>query len=77
MEAYFVPKADKFLGRSMTTLPTVINKDLGRLPASDLKIKTKKELDHLRSITLTEDRTPQSRLSANIREAAKASKSEH
>ena len=48
MEAYFDPKGDKFRGRSITTLPTVINKTC-HLPAGDLKLKTKNDLDHLRS----------------------------
>ena len=39
------------------------------------KFKTKNDLDYLRSIAT--DKTQKMRLSANIREAAEASKSEH
>ena len=55
MEAFFVPKRDKFKGRPMTTLPTVINKDLIRLPSCELKFKTKNDVDLLKS--KAEDRT--------------------
>ena len=74
METYFVPKGDNIRGRPITSLPTGINKDLCRRPAGDLKFKPKNDLDHLRSTA--EDRTQWRRLSANIREAAEASKSE-
>ena len=75
-EAFFVLKGDKFRGRPVTALPTVDNKDLIRIPARELKFKTRNDLDHLRSIA--KDRTKWSRrLSANIREAAEASKSKH
>ena len=59
----------------ISTLPTVINKDLCPIPAGELKIKTKNDFDYLRS--KAEDRTQRKRLSANIQEAAKAFKSEH
>ena len=55
MEAYFAPKGDKFRGKSITTLPTVINKDLCRILEGSLKLKAINDLNHLRSIA--EDRT--------------------
>ena len=74
MEAFFVPNGDKFRGGPIATLPTVIKKDSIRLPAGELKFKTKNDLDHLRA----EDRTQSwGKISANIGEAAEASKSEH
>ena len=73
MEVFFVPKGDKFRERSLKT--TVNVKDLIHIPAGELKLKTNYDLDHLRSIA--EDRTQWRRLSANILEAAEASKLEH
>ena len=64
MQAYFVPKGDKFRGRQLPTLPTDINKDLCRILAGEMKLKTKNDLDHLRSTA--EDRAQWRRLSANI-----------
>ena len=64
MKAYFIPKGDEFRRKPITTLSTDINKDLCRTPAGDFKLKTKTDLDHLRSIA--EDRTQWRRLSANI-----------
>ena len=61
MEAIFVPKGDKFRGTPVTTVPTVINKDFIRIPAGELKFKSKNDLDHLRSDA--EDRTQGRRLS--------------
>ena len=77
METFFVPKDDNFRGRPITTLPSTNNhhKDLIRIDIGELKFKTKNDLYHLRSIA--DDRTQWRRLSANIREAAEASKSEH
>ena len=49
MEAFFVLKGDKFQGRLITTLPTVINKDFIHIPAGEVTSKTKNDLDHLRS----------------------------
>ena len=50
LEASFVPKEDKFRGRPISTLLTVINKDLNRTPTGELKFKTKNYLNHLTSI---------------------------
>ena len=50
MKAYLVPKRNKFRGKQITTLPTVDNRDLCRLQAGELKLKTKNNLDHYRSI---------------------------
>ena len=68
MEGYFVPKGDNIRGRPITTLIIVINKDLCRVPTGELKLRTKNDLDHLRSTA--EDRTQWRRLSANTLEAA-------
>ncbi|GFR64481.1 very-long-chain enoyl-CoA reductase [Elysia marginata] len=43
-------RSGKFLGRPITTLPSVLNKDLSRLPTGELRLKTNEDLDHLRSI---------------------------
>ncbi|GFR94721.1 hypothetical protein ElyMa_002674600 [Elysia marginata] len=51
MEAYFVRKGGKFLGRLITTPPNVLNKDLSRLPTGELRLKTNEDLDHLRSVS--------------------------
>ena len=59
----------------LITQPTDINKDLICIPPGQLKFKIKNDLDHLGLIA--EDRTQRRRLSANIRESAEASKSEH
>ncbi|GFR81769.1 hypothetical protein ElyMa_002348300 [Elysia marginata] len=72
MEAYFVRKGGKFLGRPITTLPNVLNKDLSRLPTGELRLKTNKDLDHLRSIA--QDRPQWKGLTKKIREAAEASR---
>ena len=53
---------------------TIMNKDLCRIPADGLKLKTKNDQEHLRS--KAEDRTQWRKQSGNIREAAEASKSE-
>ena len=74
-EVFFVPKGDKFRRRPITTLPMVIDKDHICISAGEIKFKTKNDLNHLRS--LGEDRTQRGRLSANILEAAEASKLEH
>ncbi|GFS02849.1 hypothetical protein ElyMa_001133800 [Elysia marginata] len=74
MEAYFVRKGGKFLGRPITTLPNVLNKDLSCLPTGELRLKTNEDLDHLRSIA--QDRQQWKGLTAKIREAAEASRSE-
>ncbi|GFR68688.1 hypothetical protein ElyMa_003738900 [Elysia marginata] len=75
LEAYFVRKGGKFLGRSITTLPNVLNKDLSRLPTGELRLKTNDDLDHLRSIA--QDRQQWKGLTTKIREAAEASRSEN
>ena len=41
LEAYFIPKGDKFRRRPIKTLPTSIKKDLCFQPAGELKLKTK------------------------------------
>ena len=64
MEAFFVPKGDKFRARPITGLPTVVNKYLIRVSAGKLTFKTKTDLDRLRSIA--EDKTKWRRLSATI-----------
>ena len=46
MEAYFVPKDDKFRGCPIPTLPTVINNDFCPIPAGELTLITKDDLDH-------------------------------
>ncbi|GFR97646.1 hypothetical protein ElyMa_000997800 [Elysia marginata] len=74
MEAYFVRKGGKFLGRPITTLPNALNKDLSRLPTGELRLKTNEDLDHLRSIA--QDRQQWKGLTTKIREAAEASRSE-
>ncbi|GFR68057.1 hypothetical protein ElyMa_005599000 [Elysia marginata] len=74
MEAYFVCKGEKFLGRPITTLPNVLNKDLSRLATGELRLKTNEDLDHLRSIA--QDRQQWKGLTTKIREAAEASRSE-
>ena len=74
MEVYFVSKGDNSRGRPITAPPTVIKKDLCQIPSGELKLKTKNDLDHLRSIA--EDRKQWRRLSANIQEATEVSKSE-
>ncbi|GFR60240.1 nose resistant to fluoxetine protein 6-like [Elysia marginata] len=66
------PKGGKFLGRSITTLPNVLNKDLSRLPTSELRLKTNEDLDHLRSIA--QDRQQWKGLTTKIREAAEESR---
>ncbi|GFR85193.1 hypothetical protein ElyMa_004167600 [Elysia marginata] len=71
MEAYFVRKGGKFLGRPITTLPNVLNKFLSRLPTGELRLKTNEDLDHLRSIA--PDRQQWKGLTTKIREAAEAS----
>ena len=48
--------------------------DIYKIKNGELKVKTKNDLDHLRSIA--EDKTQWRRLSANIREAAESYKSE-
>ena len=50
MEEYFVLKGDTFRVRPITRLPTAVTKDICRIPAGDLKLKTKNDLDHLRSV---------------------------
>ena len=75
MKVYFVFNGDKFRVKPIPTLPTVINKDLICIPAGELKFKTKNDLDHLRS--KAENQTQWRILTANMREAAEASKSEH
>ena len=55
MEAFFIPKGDKYRGRPIKTQTTVINKNLIRIPAGELKFKTKNDFDKQRSIE--EDRT--------------------
>ncbi|GFS00368.1 hypothetical protein ElyMa_002812800 [Elysia marginata] len=57
MEAYFVRKDGKFLGRPIRTLPNVLNKDLSRLPTGELRLKTNEDLDHLRSNYCTRQTT--------------------
>ena len=47
----------------MTTLLTVINKDLCHIPTGEVKLNIKNGLDHLRPVA--EDRTQWRRLSAN------------
>ncbi|GFR75917.1 hypothetical protein ElyMa_005787300 [Elysia marginata] len=76
MEAYFVRKGGKFLGRPITTLPNVLNnnKDLSRLPTGELRLKTNEDLDHLRSIAQV--RQQWKGLTKKTREAAEASRSE-
>ncbi|GFR83921.1 hypothetical protein ElyMa_004137000 [Elysia marginata] len=74
MEAYFVRKDVKFLGRPITALPNILNKDLSRLPTSELRLKTNEDLDHLRSIA--QDRQQWKGLTTKIREVAEASRSE-
>ena len=69
----FVSKDDKFRGRPITALPTVTNRELCRIPVGELKLKTKNDLDHLRSIA--EDRTQCRRQFANNQKAAEASES--
>ena len=75
MEVCFVLKGDKFSVRWITKLPAVINKDLCRIPADELKLKTKSDLDHLRSIV--KKKKEKKHRDENIREAAEASKLEH
>ncbi|GFR98064.1 polyphosphate kinase 2 family [Elysia marginata] len=70
IEAYFVCKGGKFLGRLITTLPNVLNKDLSRLATGELRLKTNEDLDHLRSIA--QDRQQSKGLTTKIREAAAA-----
>ena len=74
MEAYYTTSGDKFRGRPVTTLPTILNKDLSRLP-TPLKLKTKSDLKHLRF--MAQDRKRWQNLTRRIREAAEASSSEH
>ena len=71
MKSYFIPKSDKSRGKPITALPTVINKDLSRIPSGEHQLKTKNYLDHLSS--KAEDSTQWRRLSANISEVTNAS----
>ena len=68
-----MPKGDKFRGKLIATLPTIINKDLCRISAYSKPRTTSTII--LRS--KTEDRSQWRRLSGNIQEAAEAAKSKH
>ncbi|GFS24655.1 very-long-chain enoyl-CoA reductase [Elysia marginata] len=63
----------KFLGRPITILPNLLNKDLTRLPTGEFRLKTNEDLDHLRSIA--QDRQQWKGLTTKIPEAAEASMS--
>ncbi|GFR58493.1 Williams-Beuren syndrome chromosomal region 27 protein [Elysia marginata] len=75
MSGSFVTEGSKFIGRPLTTLPVVLNRDLSRIINSNLQLKSRHDLEHLRSIA--QQRDEWTKLTARIREAAEASQSEH
>ncbi|GFR90838.1 hypothetical protein ElyMa_006159800 [Elysia marginata] len=75
MSGYVVTEGSKFIGRPLTTLPVVLNRDLSRIINSNLQLKSSHDLEHLRSIA--QQRDEWTKLTARIREAAEASQSEH
>ena len=75
MEAYFIQHGQRFRGRPLTTLPIVLNKDLSRIQEHHYQLKTKQDLNDLRSVA--KERTRWKELTAKIREAAEAPKSEN
>ncbi|GFR80959.1 hypothetical protein ElyMa_004058000 [Elysia marginata] len=55
MGGYFVTEGSKFKGRSLTTLPVVLNRDLSRIINSNLQLKSSHDLEHMRSIAQQRD----------------------
>ncbi|GFS20154.1 endonuclease-reverse transcriptase [Elysia marginata] len=75
MSAYFVTESSKFKGRSLTTLPVLLNRDVSQITNSNLQLKSNHDLEHLRSIA--QQRDEWTKLTVRIREAAEAPQSEH
>ena len=73
MELYYTKFGDQYKGRPVTTLPTVLNKDLSRLK-SNLSLRTTEDLSHLRS--MAQDRKVWNSLTREIVQVAEASSSD-
>ena len=73
MELYFLRTEKRFRGRTTTTLPVIINKDLSQIQ-DNLSLKSTDDLKYLRS--LAQDRDQWKSLTKQIVEIAEASQSD-